>query len=63
LREAALETVTQRPDELITVGLDADGNPRRVTLREYLDEALLDARDAHEDAELVRAAAKCLIGA
>jgi hypothetical protein len=62
LREAALRVVEADPERLIPVGTDADGNPTYKTLRQYLDDELLDAADAREDANLVRAAAQCLYG-
>jgi hypothetical protein len=62
LREAALRVVEADPERLIPIGIDADGNPTYQTLRQYLDDELLDAADAREDANLVRAAAQCLYG-
>lgn len=60
---AAREYVDAHPDQMVVVGTDPDGQPIVKSMRQYLDDALLEAADAREDASLVRAAAKCLYGA
>jgi hypothetical protein len=62
LREAATRLVEERPEQLISVGQDADGNPVTKTMRQYLDDALAEAAQAREDVSLIEAAASCLYG-
>lgn len=59
---AANEYVESNPEQLIDLGVDAEGNPVQKTIRQYLDDALEEAAQAREDAGLVRSAAKCLLG-
>ena len=62
LREAALRFVEEDPERLIAAGTDAQGNPVYKTLRQYLDDELIAAREAREDIRLIEAAATCLYG-
>lgn len=59
---AAEEYVASNPDQVLHLGTDENGAPIQKTVRQFLDDALQDAKEAREDAGLVRAAAKCLLG-
>lgn len=59
---AAEEYVASNPEQMLMVGEAADGTPIQKTVRQYLEDELLDAAEAREDTELVRAAVKCLLG-
>lgn len=63
LAEAARDYVDTHPEQLISVGEDATGKPIGKSLKDFLADALAEANAAREDANLVRAAARCLYGA
>jgi len=58
----ASRIAAERPDAEIVVGRDADGQPIRRRMREYLEEQRAAVKQAQESASLFEAAATCLLG-
>ena len=63
LQSEAQHFAESHPEVELTVGRDADGQPIRRKLKEYLEEVDATVARAHEDAKLFDVAAACLLGA
>ena len=50
------------PSRTISLGTDANGEPVKMTVAEYLDAAKMEADQARKDVSLIQAAAECLMG-
>lgn len=59
---AAERFAAERPDMLLRVGEDSNGQPILKTVRDYLDDIARQADEAAEDAKLFEIAATCLLG-
>lgn len=53
---------TERPDVEISIGQDAEGQPVRKTVKQYLDDARAETAKATEEAKLLSIAAECMLG-
>jgi len=58
----AQRIATEQPDVEMTLGKDADGQPVKKTIRQFLDDSVEAARFAEDDARLFEVAANCMIG-
>lgn len=58
----AARIAAERPDDLLTVGRDADGEPIRQRVGDYVEQARLEVERARADAKLFEIAAACMLG-
>lgn len=61
LAKTAERLATERGEETITIGQDAEGNPVKQTVKQFLDGARAEVDQAKEDVSLFEMAASCLL--